>query len=389
MRAAIICLGIVVAALLVGMRQHKKISELEQKTAAMTTAGKLGELSQPRDRFGIVPQGKTHVRPVTPGAPEVFRTVLGLLDTKTHKAVSGGSNSAIDHPEILAAIMKLDLAGQNELIALVAKSGDPKFSDDLYKCMLINLCLCAMADRHPEVALEFLNHADERIGRFFNHRMGPEPMIHYVMRRLCDLDPVAGMNALAASVSKDAGLWSGEEVAEMISTSMEREPDLALETIGKLPESQQLDSWRIVAEQAGTQEDCERVFRHLFEKPLSDRAKMTGILGPLFANVRKRVESWDEFAAWLGDMNLSDEMKKSVAPALQRAGALGEEKKIAKWLLDSLPPSKERDYLVWRTTTGFWEASAPAEAAMLLREQGIDPEEMLELNRKNYLSEIF
>ena len=389
MKTRIICVGMVMAALLLGMRQHEKIVELERKVEAVASPRVAREPGRRDGGPETVRLGKPRVRPMAPGAPEVFRTVLGLLNPDTHRSVSGGANSAMDHPEIFAAIMKLDLAGQNELIALIGNSNDPKFSDDLYKCLLVNLCLCAMADRHPEVALEILNHANERIGRYFSKRMGPQPMIHYVMHRLSDLDPTAGMSALVASAAKDADSWSGNDVAELIASVLERDPQLALETIGKLPESQQVESWRVAVAKAGTQEDCERVFRQLFVKPMSNRGKMIGILGALFGNVRKHAPSWDGFAAWLGGMTLSDEMKKSVAPALERVVAHGEEEKIAAWLLDSLPPSKERDYLVWRTTIGFWAASGPAEAAALLREQGIDPEEMMELNRKGYLRETF
>jgi hypothetical protein len=59
--------------------------------------------------------------------------------------------------------------GQKELISLLAPFADPWFTDDLYKCDLINICLCAMADGHPEAALEILNHAADWNSRFFNH----------------------------------------------------------------------------------------------------------------------------------------------------------------------------------------------------------------------------
>lgn len=66
-------------------------------------------------------------------------------------------------------------------------------------------------------------------------------------------------------------------------------------------------------------------------------------------------------------------------------GGMGDEKHVAKWLLDSIPASQERNYLLWRTTTSLWRAADPSAVELMLRRQGIDPEEMSKLNREGHL----
>lgn len=58
---------------------------------------------------------------------------------------------------------------------------------------------------------------------------------------------------------------------------------------------------------------------------------------------------------------------------------------LAAKLLDSLPTSKERNYLVWRAMTVFSSPQDTANRSDFLKQQGIDHEEMLKLDRDGYL----
>lgn len=382
MKTFLACAAIVTLALLAGLRQQRHLSALERKiTALPPRATVTAAADRGQDSVNALP-GKSRTRPVPIRAAEVYQTIIAELDTRG-RGVNGGSACIQENRVAFSAMMKLDLAGQKELISLLANSTDPKFREALFKCEQINVCLCAMADRHPGTALEYLEHADEKIGPFYNDRMSPEPMVQYVLFRLCDHDAVAGMDALVRTAERHKESWGSSETAQMISKVNEQDAELALGTIGRLPEDKRPDSWRILVQQAETNEECGRIFNHVRGAPLPDQAKMTGILQPLFANVRGRMESWQDFASWLDGMNLSAEEKKMAAAALP--GDMDDEKHVAKWLLDSIPASRERNYLLWRTTTGLWRAADPSAVELMLRQQGIDPEEMSELNREGYL----
>lgn len=384
MKTLFLCLGIVMGALLVGMRQQTRVADLERKLVDNSSQAPAREPDKNPGDAEIAHTGKSRVRPVPPTAAEVYRTVVGLLETHG-RGVSNSPSSVMDNREAFAAIMKLDLVGQKDLIALIRDSSDPKFSDVGYKHELFNVCLCAMADRHPDAALEILEHADDEIGRFYYKRMGPESMFAYLLGRLCDQDPFSGVTALVRVMNNDKDSWNGSTIAEMVSSVADRDPDLALETITKLPESLQQESWRMISDQAGTDEECRRVFEHLRENPMSDSGEMNGVQRALFTNVRKRAETWKGFEDWLDGMHLSHEEKWGLAPVLESAAGWGEEHHVARWLLETLPESQERDYLVWRTTTGFWQASDPVAVSDLLQQQGINPEEMMKLNQEGYL----
>ncbi len=384
MKPTLICIGIGLAALLAGVRQHARVAELETKLASRDDLSEVRPAALRSDVSATVRTGKPRARSAPPTAAEVERILMELVGKRKKTGVTGGPGAVMENREAFAAIINLDLAGQRELITKISVSTDPGFTDELYKCELINLTLCAMADRHPEAALDILNHADERIGKFFKRRIWPVTMVRYVMQRLIAADPAAGMDELVETVKRDPDSWGGSDVAEAVDSAIDQQPDVVLEVIAKLPEDRQSESWRLAVERAGTAENRERVFGHLRENPLLDRSKMSGIVGPLLRNMRKG-QSWEEFASRLDEMNLSDEESKWIAPVMEGAAELGEEGNVAKWLLKSLPASEERDFLLWRTTIGFWQASDPAGAAALLLEQGIDGKEMMELERKGYL----
>ncbi|MGJ8634833.1 MAG: hypothetical protein ACSHX7_13025, partial [Luteolibacter sp.] len=93
-------------------------------------------------------------------------------------------------------------------------------------------------------------------------------------------------------------------------------------------------------------------------------------------------------AVWLDGMDLSEAERIAFAPALYSVENAGEGEEVAKWLLKSVPASRERNYLVWRATLPL-RMTEPEEAEALFEKEGIDPEAMEELARQGYLREIF
>lgn len=285
-------------------------------------------------------------------------------------------------------MVQLDLAGQEELIRLIARSDDLKFKgDSLYKCEQINVCICAMADRHPEAALDFLLNCDERIGKFYAGRMESESMVQYVILRLCDRNPQAGLDALVENASRPSEFSASSSTAQLLVQVATHEPELVLDTICRLPEDQRPESLRAVLFQAETTETCTRMFQTLRSQLSSDSESMKTTLTSLGQNIVNREKSWDAMVGWMQQLNLSDSEKLTSAAALNSgmndSSLHGQE--LADKVMGFLPPSKERDYLVWRSVTVFSSTYDPPVRSAFLKAQGIDDAEMLKLDRNGFL----
>ena len=386
MKTSLTCLGLLVVAVLLGKHQQKRIAALEQLLAAAHPSEPL--MAARGDRDDQEPDYRTkyqkHSRP--PSVSEVYQTVVGSL--KTGKGVLGGPVAVMENREAFRAIMQLDLADQQELIRLIARSDDPKFQgDSLYKCEQINVCLCAMADRHPEMALDDLRHSDEKIGRFYRGRMTMDPMVGYVILRLCDRNPQAGLDALVEQANKKSESWGADSTANLLCDVARRQPDRVIETIGKLPADQRQESLRMVLSQVETTEESTRMFQALRNPLASDQAALRTALTSLCENFATRDRSWEHILGWLQTLNLSDKEKLCAAHAVNNwmsdASIHGQE--LAAKVLDFMPPSKERDYLVWRAVTFFGNPNDSAAGSEYLKQLNIDHEEMLRLARDEYL----
>lgn len=386
MKTLFVCLGIMLGAVLLGSYQHGRIVELEgigmedkAERNQRFTAGRDGKSER-------IPHGKSRLRPVPPAAPDVLETVIDLLVPRG--AVSDGAFNVIDNREMFAAVMQLDLAGKKELIPLVADSKDPKFSENLYRCMVVDLCLSAMADRHPEEVLKFLNKPDELIGSFYGKQRFGMGMKHYAIQRLCEVDPAAGMETVVRMANRSPDEWGGHYVVSKLLAVLEIDPDLALHTIVKLPENLRQESWKTLVERTASGEESASVLRFLLKNPLADRRETVELLDQFLLGKRRYSDSWDEVAVWLDGMDLSEAERIAFAPALYSVENAGEGEEVAKWLLKSVPASQERNYLVWRATLPL-RMTEPEEAEALFEKEGIDPEAMEELAREGYLRETF
>ena len=386
MKTSLSCLGLLIIALLVGKRQQAQIMAVEQQLAAVSLPKPMKAARRDRDDPETNYRTKYQKRSTPLRAPEVFETVVKFL--KPGRSVTGGSAAVMENREAFRAIIQLDLAGQEELIRLIAQSDDPKFrGDSLYKCEQINLCLSAMADRHPGTALAYLKNCDEKIGSFYSERMEPGSMVHYAILRLCDHDPQAGLEALVEQANQKSDSWSASTTAQLLATVAKHEPELVIETMHKLPVEQRPESLRIVLSQVETNDEATRIFNTLRNQLSSDSASTKATLTSLCENIANREKSWDPMFGWLGNLNLSDKEKLSAAYAvnngMSKSSLHGQE--LAAKLLDYLPPSKERNYLVWRAMTVFASPQDTAVRSDFLKQQGINHEEMLKLDRDEYL----
>jgi hypothetical protein len=246
-----------------------------------------------------------------------------------------------------------------------------------------------MADRHPETALEFLRNSDERIGKFFRQWGGPDAMIHYTIRRLCERDPVRGLNELVAEAARDDEPIGAQQTAKILAEVAEYEPDMALETIPQLPNELRPEALRSLLAKAETGDERTRYFQIIRNGIQGDRKSLEVAFRTLLhsnRNVRDQAErrSWNDRAKWLESLHLTDEEKFAYAPC-EYGDDITDSPEVARWLADFMPPSKERDFLLWMKTQGFWMATDAQAAKAFLRQHSINPEEMQHLADEGFL----
>lgn len=388
MKTALACVCLCIAALLLGKRQQACIVDLEQRIG--TAKPSPGITRHPdREPAEADYRSKYRERDGKRSAAEVFEAVLSVV--QSGRSVVSGPEVVMANREAFQAIRQLDLAGQKELIRLIARSEDPRLGsgrDSLYKCELTNVCLCAMADRHPKTALEILRRSDERIGGFYRHHLNADAMIAYVVRRLCELNPTAGLDALVEESNKSPEQGSNYNESEILVAVAENEPDLALETIPRLRFSIRIEPLRRILENTDSDEECTRRFQLLRHRFPDDPKALETTVQSLLMNVSKRNPSWRKRADWLEALALADDEKIRTAGALAGMGGDNGVDGVAeptKWLADYMPPSKERDFILWRNASrGVWMAEDPDAANAFLRANAIDEEEMRRLENEGF-----
>jgi hypothetical protein len=386
MRTSLTCLGLLIVALLVGKHQKTQIAVMERRLTAVNSIELMMTARGGRDEPETNYRKKYQKRSVPPSAREVYQTVVSFL--KTGRGVTSGPGAIMENREAFRAIMQLDLAGQQELIRLIARSDDPKFrGDPLYKCEQINVCLGAMADRHPEMALDFLRHHDEKIGRFYSERLEQAAMMNYAILRLCGRNPQAGLDALVEQANPSSESWSADTTAQLLATVAKQEPERVLDTLGKLPADHRQASLRLVFSQVETDEVSTRMLQALRNQFSSDQASLKTALTGICQNMADRGKSWDHMLGWLENLHLTDREKLGAAYVvnnwMSNSSMQGQE--LAAQVLGFLPASKERNYLVWRAVTAFGDQDDLVARADFLKQQNINHEEMLKLDRDGYL----
>ncbi|MCU0750596.1 MAG: hypothetical protein MUF13_13725 [Akkermansiaceae bacterium] len=387
MKTATLCIILCICALILGKRQSSRIADLEKRIAAFKVPVRMEPSRSAYEGNGDY-RGKYRQRAASLGAQEVFETVLSLV---RNTSVSSGPDVVMENREALQAMLKLDLAGQKELIRLIATSNDPRLGDRrniLRKWEQINVCLCAMSDRHPETALEYLRNSDERIGSFYREWMEPDAMISYTIRRLCEHDPAAGLQELVAEAGRSVhkGVFTATDILVSVA---EDEPELALETIPRLPVASRVDPLRIILSKTDSDEQCTRQFQSLRHGLRDDPASLDTAFSILLGNVSKRNNSWRKSAAWIEALNLSNEEKLRVAKGLRglAEGGVDGHPEPTQWIADYLPPSKERNFILWSNIRhGVWRAMDPQAAEAFLRKNSIDEVEMKRLDDEKFLS---
>ncbi|MEZ4626077.1 MAG: hypothetical protein R2843_15100 [Thermomicrobiales bacterium] len=181
----------------------------------------------------------------------------------------------------------------------------------------------------------------------------------------------------------------GPQAAETLAAVAEHDADLALETIPRLPVAARVDPLRQLLALTDSNEECTRRFQLLRHRFPDDAKSLETTLQTLLANVSKRNPSWRGNADWLEALELTDDEKVRAAGALMGMGGdqgVDGMPEPTKWLADFLPPSKERDFILWRHAAhGLWPVMDPDGAKAFLQQNSIDEEEMKRLESEGFL----
>lgn len=383
MKTILICLALALLALTFGLLRQPRLAELKKQVAEH-----VAKQGPDRTVNAIVDTETTRSfrsKKTTNGTSPAASLTSYITHKHSNSGVSGGAGSVMENREAFAEIMKLDLEGKHEFIRLVIRSEDTAFADNLHRAEAINLCLCAMANHNPEEALAYLLNSDEKIGSFYADRMPIDSMVLYITVRLADLNPSAASEELLKIASREKPILNVDWYSQIIDSIADRQPELAFETISRLPKDQQIPSWKAVIQKADTPEQLNNLFDAIRRTPLDDKAALTGLLHQIFRQKRDDDKSWTFFSTWLSERNLTEKEKQFVAPALVSVLDVHEPPKVAEWLINGLPQSQERDFLIWRMTQGYWEATDPVAASKLLEEHSINSEEMHKLDREGFM----
>lgn len=363
------CLAIILLAILFGRHQRGRIDELERELGRMREAV---AWSGGRPQRGRPDSPKVRTREPRPSAEEAFDAALEKLVVRNQTVT--GAAVVLDQRKAFDEIMKLDLEGQLGFLERVAQANDPKFSDDLWRCVMVDLCLCAMADRDPAAALEIILHVDERVGAFYRDRYVSDPMRGYCLARLLETELDAGLQAMAEleEGQEFRGSWRDQQVKQALVRVAREEPGAVLAIASELPGSGAEDVCQMVAESAANEAECGRVLQ---------AARSAGVVDqvlPALCDGLARRGGWRGLADWLEGRELGDQEKLAAAGAIIQRTRNEEVIEVVRWCAGYFPDSDVRDRMLWDFGR-VWGSRDPEAAMAFLQQQGIDEARVAEL----------
>jgi hypothetical protein len=158
MKTSLTCLGILIAALVLGNLQGSRLEKLKQQIRSSEAAYR----SKARDRASSddVPAYPSKYERTSKHAvaQDVFQSLLGYRATRTSTQTGDMASMTDRNKDALKAILQLDLSGIRELITMISQSKDPVLKmNSAVKYEQISLCIIALADQDPGYALIFIH----------------------------------------------------------------------------------------------------------------------------------------------------------------------------------------------------------------------------------------
>ena len=382
MKTSLTCLGILVAALVLGNFQGSRLEKLKQQVPSSKTAHR----SKAHDRESSDPvlayRSKYERTSKHAVAKDVFHSLLGHL-TGRKSTTTGDMASMTDrNKDALKAILQLDLSGLKELMIMISQSKDPGLTmNSAVKYEQISLCIIALADQDPGYALDYVMNIGQEIDPEILGHFGTNGWLGYILTRLGDRDPqraLAGLVKLAGDAAKP---WGDNSVLTILASIARQDPRLVLDTIEQLPQSKNQYFLESLAYQMESNDERTALFLafrdHYHSRPELKKIGLASLF-QLFQNAR---ESPAELRKWADSLKMTDAEKILIFDSLDNIRiSAGDAEDYARWFAKFLPESIERKRLIWKACNDWGRKDAEKTLAFLAG-QGIDPQEMIQLGR--------
>ncbi len=380
MKTSLACLCLLVAALIVGNIQGSRFEKLKQQlpSSAVAYRSKAYERESPdhapvyRSRFK---RTSRHAL-----AKDVFQSVLEF--SAGRKSVMTGELASMTNYNkgALKAVMQLDISGLKELITLISKSKDPVLNmNSVIKYEQITLCIIAMADQDPGYALDYVINAENEIDPKVFRDEGTRFWLKYVLIRLGDHDAQRALDGLLKVSGEQGDDW----VLAILAILARQDPGLVLNTIDRLPEAKSQYFLESLAFRTESADERSALFFALRDHYRFRTDQLKAGLESLFRTTGYANESPAEFHKWANSLGMSDPEKLLAFESLNKIDPSGPDGEIyARWFATFMPESDERKALVWKSVNVWVQTQADElEAIEFLKEQAIDPQEMIRRER--------
>jgi hypothetical protein len=164
MKTSLTCLGILVAALVLGNLQGSRLEKLKLQIPSSEAAYR--SIARDRESRDDVPAYRSKYERTSKHAvaKDVFQSLLGYLAGRKSTQTGDMASMTDRNKDALKAILQLDLSGIKELITMISQSKDPVLKmNGAVKYEQITLCIIALADLDPEYALDYVINAEKEI----------------------------------------------------------------------------------------------------------------------------------------------------------------------------------------------------------------------------------
>lgn len=382
MKTPLTCLGILVAALVLGNLQGSRLEKLKQQMPSSEASYR--SKAHDRESSDHVPayRSKYQRTSMHAVAKDVFHSLLKYRAKRTSTNTGDMASMTDRNKDALKAILQLDLSGLKELITLISQSKDPVLKmNSVVKYEQITLCIIALADLDPGYALDYVMNAEKEIDPKVFRDEGTKYWLQYILTRLGDRDPQRALNALVELAGDTAKPWGDDSVLTILAKIAQQDPGLVLDTIERLPESKSQYFLESLAFQMESNDERAALFL-AFRDHLHSRPELMKVgSASLFRRFEDARESPAESRKWAESLEMSNSEKLLMFDSFDNINISerdGED--YARWFAKFMPESNERKRLVWKACN-YWGRTDAEKTLAFLAEQGIDPHEMSRLER--------
>ena len=380
MKTSLTCLGILIAALVLGNFQGSRLEKLKQEISSSETAHR----SKAHDRESSDPvlayRSKYERTSKHAVAKDVFQSMLGNLAGRKSTTTGDMASMTDRNKDALKAILQLDLSGLKELMIMISQSKDPGLTmNSAVKYEQISLCIIALADQDPGYALDYVMNAGQEIDLEILSHFGTNGWLGYILTRLSDRDPQRALDGLVKLAGDAAKPWGDDSVLTILASIARQDPGLVLDTIEQLPQSKSQDFLKSLAYQMESNDQRTALFL-AFRDHFHSRPELKKIgFASLFRRFDDARESPAELRKWADSLKMTDAEKILIFDSLDNIRiSAGDAEDYARWFAKFMPESDEQRELVWKTSW-MWAQEDEVSAKAFLLELGIDREEMIRL----------